>query len=383
MGVAQLASKCWHLLREGADYRVDHHLPLEAPGRASLHTIDSIRRCDRIINLLSKDPQQYFEEASPPSILPIQVIQRPFSTLVKCKVETIQRSFCIYIKFIHLKYDTIEYHTRIIQRMKNDIVITTKLYDILKENTSYSVPRTIAFFPEEIAIVTEESYGKTLMSLIGKKGKGYPKQSVIDELSQYCHALGGWLQTFQNLTRSTSSQRWDKAELMHYINLRLSKLEKSRLCIRHEDTCRIQRYLEQLLKQTNEDKTFLCGVHGDLGLSNILVSSKKITVLDFPMYKIGSFYDDLTYVFMRIEYFLFNPLFRKSVIIRLQNAFLDGYKNGFDEKNSLFTAYCMKHKINRLVDISKIENISLIKKLYQTQQFKNFLNKINKSTEIQ
>ena len=342
-----------------------------------------MRRCERIINLLSKDPQRYFEEISPPSILPIQVIQRPFSTLIKCQVITTQRSFCIYIKFIHIKHDSIEYHKRIIQRMKNDFEITTKLYDILKENTSYAVPRIIDFFPEEIAIVTEESDGKTLISLIGKKGKGYPKQSVIDELEQYCYALGGWLQTFQNLTRITSSQNWDDAEFISYINLRLSKLEKSRLCIRQEDTYRIQRYLEQLLQQATEDKTFLCGVHGDLGLSNILVSSKKITVLDFPMYKIGSFYDDLTYVFMRIEYFLFNPLFRISVITHLQNAFLEGYKNGFDRKNSLFTAYCMKHRINRLVDLSKIDNLSMIKKLYQIQQFKRFLNNINGSVRIQ
>ena len=101
------------------------------------------------------------------------------------------------------------------------------------------------------------------------------------------------------------------------------------------------------------------------------------------MYKIGSFYDDLTYVFMRIEYFLFNPLFRISVISNLQNAFLEGYKNGFDRKNSLFTAYCMKHRINRLVDLSKIDNLSMIKKLYQIQQFKRFLNNINGSVRIQ
>jgi tRNA A-37 threonylcarbamoyl transferase component Bud32 len=267
--------------------------------------------------------------------------------------------------------------------MKNDFETTTKLYDVLKEHDSYSVPRIIAFFPEEMAIVMEESDGKTLMSLIGKKGKGYPKQSVIDELKQYCYALGGWLQTFQNLTRITSSQNWDKAEFINYINLRLSKLEKSRPCIRQEDTYRIQRYLEQLLQKAAEDKTFLCGVHGDLGLSNILVSSKKITVLDFPTYKIGSSYDDLTYVYMRIEYFLSNPLFRISVINKLQDAFLEGYKNGFDRKISLFVAYCMKHRINRLVDLSKIDSLSMINKIYQTQQFKNFLKKINRNIEVQ
>jgi tRNA A-37 threonylcarbamoyl transferase component Bud32 len=267
--------------------------------------------------------------------------------------------------------------------MKNDFEITSKLYNILKEDTSYAVPKIIAFFPEEMAIVTEESDGKTLLSLLRKKGKGYPKQSVIDELEQYCHALGGWLKTFQNLTRITSSQGWDKAEFIRYINLRLSKLAKSRLYIRQENTYHIQCYLEQLLKQATEDKTFLCGVHGDLGLSNILVSSKRITVLDFPMYKIGPFYDDLTYIFMRIEYLLFNPLFRIHVINKLQNAFLEGYKNGFDRKNPLFIAYCVKHRINRLVDLSKIENLSMIKKIYQIQQFKRFLNSINRKVEIQ
>jgi hypothetical protein len=383
MGVLQLTSKCWHLLREGTDYRINRNLLLEVPGRESFNTFEPLHRYERIITLLSEDPQRYFEEISPPSILPMQVIQRPFSTLIKCQVRTTQRNFCIYIKFIHIKNDSTEYHARIIKRMKNDFFITTKLYDLLKENSSYAVPRIIAFFPEEMALITEESDGKTLLSLLRKKGKGYPKQRVMDELEQYCQTLGGWLQTFQNLTRITSSQSWDEAEFINYINLRLSKLEKSWLCIRQEDTYRIQRYLEQLLQQATEDKKFLCGVHGDIGLSNILVSSKKITVLDFPMYKIGSFYDDLTYIFMRIEYLLFNPLFRISVITKLQNAFLEGYKNEFDRKNSLFMAYCMKHRVNRLVDLSKVDNLSMVKKIYQIQQFKRFLNKINKNIETQ
>lgn len=379
MRVSNLAAKCWRLIREGAYDHVGRDLALAVPGRASFHTFELMRRYERIINFLSRDTKQYFNELEPPSILPIQVIRRPFSTLFRCQVRTKQNNFCIYIKILHIKNDSKEYHIRTTQRIIKDVEITTKLYTTFREHTIYAVPRIVAFFPEEMAIVTEESDGQPLLNLIKKKGKGYPPQRVVDELAQYCHALGGWLNHFQHLTRIASLQDWDEAEFIHYVNIRLSKLEKSQLYIQQGDSHRIRHYLEQLLRHTAKDKTIICGVHGDLGLSNILVSFGKTTVLDFPMYRIGSCYDDLAHVCMRIEYMLYNPIYRRYVITEMKNAFLEGYQEKFDRAHSLFNAYCLRHKMNRLVDLSKIDGLSMIKRWYQVQQFRKYLNDINKN----
>jgi aminoglycoside phosphotransferase len=331
-------------------------------------SLDLQRRYEHIVRRLAEEAQQYFEVAEPPVFSPVLSMRRPVSELVKCRVMSAHGTFGMYIKFFLARRPTPEDHARAIEKMYKEVDITRDLYARLGAHSVYAVPRIIAFFPEERAVVMEESVGQRLLDVLLQKGQGYPARSALEELAHYCHTVGGWLKHFQHLTQTTAEQKFDRADFLEYVTPRLAKLKESQSMLRADAADRILRALERLLQQVSERMGNVCSVHGDLSLSNILVSSKKVTVLDFSMCQVGSSYNDLAYFYSRIES-IYNFLINKSTTSYLQKAFIEGYGEYIDKDDPMFRIYYIRHKINRLLNLSNFRNIPIIRRLYQKYQF--------------
>ena len=255
--------------------------------RGGLPPGDLRQRYERIVQRLGEDPRQYFEVAEPPVFSPVLSLRRPVSELVKCRAESPCGNFGVYIKFFLARRSTPEAQERAVQRMYKEVTVTRELYTRLGTNSVYAVPRIFAFFPEEQAIVMEESTGQRLLDLLLQKGRGYPARSTLQELAHYCRAVGGWLKHVQQLTHTATGQQLDRTDFLGYVALRLAKLQATQSLPSDNVVDRILRSLERLLQQVPENLGKICGVHGDLSLSNILVTSNKVTVLDFSMYTLA------------------------------------------------------------------------------------------------
>ena len=342
---------------------------LEPIGASGLFaSLDLQRRYERIVRRLAEEAQQYFEAAEPPAFSPVLSLRRPVSELVKCHVTSAHGTFGMYIKFFLARRPTPEDHARAIEKMYREVDITRNLYARLGTHSAYAVPRIIAFFPDERAVVMEESVGQRLLDVLLQKGQGYPARSVLEELAHYCRTVGGWLKHFQHLTHMTTEQQFDRGDFLAYVTPRLVKLKESQHMLRDDAVDRILRTLERLLQQVPGQAGNVCGVHGDLSLSNILVSSEKVTVLDFSMYQVGSSYNDLSYFYSVIES-LYNLFIKKSTTSCLQRAFIEGYGENIDRNDQIFRVYYIRHKINRLLHFSDFRGISIIKRAYQKYQF--------------
>jgi tRNA A-37 threonylcarbamoyl transferase component Bud32 len=262
--------------------------------------------------------------------------------------------------------------------MYKEVEVTRELYARLKTHAVYGVPRILAFFPEEQAIVMEESTGQRLLDLLLQKGRGYPARSTLQELAQYCRAVGGWLQHVQQLTQTPAGQPLDRPDFLDYVALRLSKLQASQRVLSDDIADRILRTLDQLLQQVPENVGKACGVHGDLSLSNILVTSNTVTVLDLSMYHIGSSYNDPSYFYSRIES-IYHLLINKATTSYLQKAFVEGYGEDIDRNSHMFRLYYIRHKINRLLSLSDVHGLSVFKRWYQRHQFMKCWKDLNKA----
>jgi tRNA A-37 threonylcarbamoyl transferase component Bud32 len=252
--------------------------------------------------------------------------------------------------------------------MYKEVEITRELYARLGGHSMYAVPRIFAFFPEEQAIVMEESAGQRLLDILLQKARGYPTRSTLTELAQYCCAVGGWLQHMQQLTQTTTVQQLDRTDFLEYVALRLSKLQAAPHGLSDDVADRILRALDRLLQQGPENVGKICGVHGDLSLSNILVSAEKVTILDFSMYHIGSAYNDPSYFYSRIES-VYHLLINKSTTSYLQKAFIEGYGESIESDSQIFRIYYVRHKINRLLSLADVRDLSMIQRWYQRYQF--------------
>jgi tRNA A-37 threonylcarbamoyl transferase component Bud32 len=324
-------------------------------------------RYERVVQRLREDPQRYFEGAVAPILSPILSLHRPVSQLVKCRAESPHGSCGVYIKFFLSRRPTAEAHARAVQRLYKEAEVTRDFYARLGTNPLYAVPRIIAFFPEEKAIVMEESAGQRLLDVLLQKGRGYPTRSSLHELAQYCRAVGGWLKHFQSLTQSATDTQLEQVDFLEYVTLRLAKLQKSHSALRDDMADRLLGSLQRLLQQHPEHAEKMCGVHGDLSLSNILVTSDKVTVLDFSMYQIGSSYNDPAYFYSRIES-VYHLMIAKSTISFLQKSFIDSYDNNIKISDNKFIIYYIRHKINRMLSLSDFGNIPLFKRWYQKYQ---------------
>ena len=328
---------------------------------------DLQRRYERIVQRLVEEPQRYFEGPTPPVFSPILSLHRPVSELVKCRAESPHGSYGLYIKFFLARRPTPEAHEGAVRRLYREVEVTREFYARFGTSSVYAVPRIIAFFPEEKAIVMEESAGQRLLDILLHKGRGYPARSTLHELAQYCRAVGGWLKHFQSLTQSATAAQLERADLLEYVAVRLSKLQASQSALRDEVAERILSAMQRLLQQVPENVEKVCGVHGDLSLSNILVTSTTVTVLDFSMYQIGSSYNDPAYFYSRIES-VYHWMITKATTSYLQDAFREGYGDNLKYNNYEFRIYYIRHKINRLLSLSDFNNMSFFERWYQKYQ---------------
>ena len=344
------------------------------------HTAELQRRYERIVARLSEDHERYFDEPMPPVFTPILSIRRPSSELVKCHVQTTRRSLNLYVKFFLVKKDSAEYYERVTRRIQQDAEITSELYKTLAPTSLYAVPRIVACFLEDRVMVMEESEGQPLLDLIMQKGRGNPSTAALDELTEYCHNIGAWLKNFQYLTRTTTKQtiHWD--DFIEYINIRLAKLESSPRFLKRGNPESIRHALKKILQDAPQNEFFSCGVHSDLALSNILVKTDRITVLDFSMYKIDCHYNDPAYFYTRLDNLLYQPFFKKYVIREIQESFLSSYESKNAIENLIFRSYYIRHKINYLVDLAMTYHLPMIKRYYQNYQFRRCLRDVNAVT---
>jgi tRNA A-37 threonylcarbamoyl transferase component Bud32 len=338
-------------------------------------------RYERVVQRLLEEPQRYFEGADAPAFSPLLSLHRPVSALVKCRVASPHGSYGVYIKFFLPRRPTPEAHERAIQRLYKEVEVTRDFHARLGANSVYAVPRIIAFFPEEKAIVMEESAGQRLLDVLLQKGRGYPTRSALHELAQHCRAVGGWLKYFQSLTQSTTDAQLGHGDFLEYIALRLAKLQAAQRALRDEVAERLLSTLQRLLQRVPENAGKVCGVHGDLSLSNILVTSNKVTVLDFSMYQIGSPYNDSAYFYSRIES-VYHLMITRSTTSFLQNAFIDGYGSGAINSADQFMMYYIRHKINRLLSLSDLNNLSFFKRCYQKYQIFQCWKDLNKAMSL-
>lgn len=331
----------------------------------------------RVIHSLTQHSEQYFGLTIAPSFYPQRVIHRPFSEVIQCKVHFGEITQGIYIKLFLLKGNSPEEDARIIQNMNREAEVTKKMSALLSENTKVFVPRVIAYFPEERVLVSEEKKGIQLLQEVAKHAKGHPTSKKSDQLEAYCHGIGAWLKDFQKIPPMDIGKDEDVGKLLEYVDVRLKILCQSS----HMDEVmrlRVLDFLEKKLSLSTREIKDNCSVHGDFSLSNILVASDQMTVLDFAMYRKGPRQFDPAYFYQHLEDFLTNPLFFKKTIAVLQGAFLEGYQNHFDRRDPLFVAYHLRNAVNHLVDLSRTGQLSFIKKLYQKRQYKQYFLSLQK-----
>ncbi|MEC4678699.1 MAG: phosphotransferase, partial [Nitrospirota bacterium] len=229
----------------------------------------------RVTTRLTQESKHYFGEPSPPVFSIVRIFSRPFSEIIQCRIRWPQRSFGLYIKFSLVKENIEGEHKRILNNTEREIEVTRKFFDFFSEEHGVSVPEVIAFFPDDLAVVTKEKEGLPLMKLIVSSARGKPRSRDLDLLKNACYSIGHALTVFQKMPVINTGRDELPSNLISYVDLRLKILSESGF-IKTSECLHVLHYLEQQLAKIDEQTLSLCSVHGDLSLGNVLISSEHV-----------------------------------------------------------------------------------------------------------
>ncbi len=233
------------------------------------------------------------------------------------------------------------------RRLIRDYEATRRVQLALLPYEELGVVPPLACYPEHMAIVTEGVSGPTLLEHLQAEAAWFPSSARLKALQHRLSLVGRWLQAFQG-----SGPRGEAVTieaLRAYVDIRLERL--MRHGVRRFDAAgrqRLLRHIDWLGAQVVPEELAGVCIHADLALGNILVSGRRIVVLDFEMANYGTSLHDLTRVFLQLELLAVKPQVRPSLIATLQTALLQGFDPAATPERPLFRLLMLLHRINNV-----------------------------------
>lgn len=322
----------------------------------------------QIIAQLRSQAGEIWPEAAPHDFQVVRHVVRPYSNVYRLQLVAPAARF-VYVKILTPGAKFKQNPEKYLTRLATEFNAARRLQAALQDERDIAVIKPLAYFPEWLAIMTEEAAGVTLAELINREGRFWPTAEKVEQLARHCQRAGRALAAIQKNTPESS--RFEPAHLLEYIDERLQRLVKSEATpLSAWDRQQIIKFLQQALPAVPATQLRTCGTHGDYAPFNVLATAEKITVADFTMFKAGSVYNDLTYFYHRLEGYLHKPIFRAPTIRRLQQAFLTGYAGSPKEDKALlvtedllFKIFWIKHMVNNYSAIMRQRVVAKNEKL--------------------
>ncbi len=325
---------------------------------------------EHVLEELKTQPFKYFEQDKIMTLEQVHVYRGLYWDTYKYKV-----SFPDTVNYIYLKVNTeVENYAGATKRsdfqqqVMDSYTNLQRLYEGFRPFSGYSVIKPIACFPEWLTLVTEESPGTDVWSIIREKAKFYPSATDVKELENICQSCGKWLTLFQQITRTPEQDPYDLSTIIELFDSYLSKL------VNHPNGMFPGEYQEQvidfcrqLVLSIPDDDRVVSGIHGDFAPVNILIQNGEITVLDLETPKYGLMYWDSTYFHYHLSTLLEIPIYRPATVAKLQQAFVHGFGTPLDPSKPAVTLCMIHNVIQSLLYLAEHrQNVNWYRKLYDS-----------------
>jgi tRNA A-37 threonylcarbamoyl transferase component Bud32 len=236
------------------------------------------------------------------------------------------------------------------ERVAHDYEITRQAYTAMSADPLVGAVRPLACYPDLLAIVTEQVTGAMLLDYLHANTAWFPNTRQVDAALETMATVGRWIRVFQ--ANSPTGRALTPAEIQEYVDIRLERL------VRHApgrfttaDRSRVLHHLGELGSALTPKDLTQVTAHSDLSLGNLLVSGRRIVVLDFAMTRLDTRVYDVTKVHLQVDLLRVKPQHRTSIIRQLQAALLQGFDPSLTTESPLFRIGMLVHRVNHLTTL--------------------------------
>jgi hypothetical protein len=236
------------------------------------------------------------------------------------------------------------------QRVARDFDTTRQVFAAMRGDDRIGVVPPVACYPDLLAMATEQVTGVTLLERLEADAPWFPSESRLHQLLEIMATTGRWIRVFQGSIAGGGCATADG--LRAYIDHRLQRLVRADATFTVQDRARVLRHIDSLGAQLSATDLQEVAIHSDLGPGNVLVSGRRIVVLDFGMTKLGTRLHDLTRLYAQIELLSVKPWYRPEVIAQLQRALIAGFDPALSVDRPLFRLLLLLHRVNHLTSLT-------------------------------
>jgi Phosphotransferase enzyme family len=298
---------------------------------------------EALLGRLAAESGDHFGDPSA-SIEPLARLERPFSSLLRLRIDAAGRQFGAFLKIFKPRLSTDEELRQLRRWVQREYDATACLYQAFAGNPGLSAVRPIAVFPDQLALATEEAIGVPFDRVIRS---GLWGRQVPAPLTDIAQRIGAWIRTYQQVTASSGEMSLD--ERQDYLSVRLRRLTAAGV-FREQDVARTLERVHELARLVDSTSLGRVAIHADLCPTNILIGpTGGVTILDFAMAKSGARFHDISHLFMHLEFQRWRPRLLTRVLPDVQAALLAGFDPDEPaERHPLFQLMLIQHVICHL-----------------------------------
>lgn len=283
-------------------------------------------------------------------LTPIQTTESEASRVLKVGVSGVNGVEAVFVKVFKPRPGDRLYDVR--ARVLRDFDVTSRVHASLSGFSHCGVARPLACFPDQLAIVTEEARGATLLDLLERRATWWRSQRSVTALGEVLEAVGVWLRAFQNVEARAECFSLD--EMRKYIDVRLERL----LCTQpplldSQGRDAILRYFDRTASSVDRGDLGQVLTHGDFAPSNVLITAGRVIVIDFAMVTPGGRFMDVARLYTQLEFLMAKPKFRPAVVSELQRRLLKGFDPSLDRDRPLFRLFLLQHLLCHMSNLAR------------------------------
>lgn len=293
---------------------------------------------DGLLAQLSAGARGYFGDAHA-VIEPVARLERPYSALLRLRVEAAGHESYAFLKVFKPKGDGAEERAQLRRFVEREFRSTRRLHEALRGRPDLTALRPVAVFPDQLALVTEEVEGETF-DLVARRALQGGAAAGAGNLA--AGRIGAWIRTYQEVTATDGQLSLD--ERREYFDARLRKLAGDVLS--EADRQRALTRFDEIASRIDPADFGLVAIHADLSPTNILVAPDgRVTILDFAMAKTGARHHDVAHLYLHLERLRHRAPLRGERAADLQSALLRGVDPGLTPAHPLFALMLLQHVV--------------------------------------